>query len=82
MSATHDSGEEQPLSAADRRRGLIAAIACISVYGIVGGMTGPLVSLKMEAVGIDPFMIGLNAAAMAGGILLVAPLIGMLLIFH
>ncbi len=75
MSATNDIGEGQPLSAAERRRGLIAAIACISVYGIVGGMTGPLVSLKMEALGIDPFIIGLNAAAMAGGILLVAPFI-------
>jgi MFS family permease len=75
MSATSDLDHPSGLSKAERLRGLIAAITCISVYGIVGGMSGPLISLKMEAIGIDSSIIGMNAAAMAGGILVVSPFI-------
>jgi MFS family permease len=75
MSATSDSDHPSGISKPDRLRGLIAAITCISVYGIVGGMSGPLISLKMEAAGIGSSIIGMNAAAMAGGILFVSPFI-------
>ncbi len=75
MSATNDRSAITDLTKAQRVRGLIAAITCISVYGIVGGLSGPLISLKMQAVGIDPSIIGANAAAMAGGIILISPFI-------
>ncbi len=58
-----------------RLRGLIAAIACISVFGITLGMGGPLIALVLESRGHGSGVIGMNAAMTALGILLMSPII-------
>ena len=51
-------------------RNVIAACAAVCVFTISLGEGFPLLSLKMEAWGIDSTVIGLNAAAAPAGILL------------
>jgi hypothetical protein len=48
-----------------RRRGVMAAIACIAVFGVCAGMTHPLFALRLEAMGYSSAMIGLNGAMVA-----------------
>ena len=69
-SATSEAAGPDP---ARRRRGLAAIIACIAIYGVVLGLTSPLLSLILEARGIDSTIIGLNAATPALAMLLIAP---------
>jgi len=56
----------------DRRRlaNLIAAISAITVFGFTLGLMFPLLSLIMEARGVDADMIGYNAAMQPLGIVL------------
>ena len=59
-------------------RNLLAACTAIAVFGFALGMTYPLLSLLLEADGISPQMIGINAAMMPIGILLFSPLVPIL----
>lgn len=63
------------MSRLERRRGLVAAIACVSVAGIAMGLTYPLLSLILEARGTSRTLIGLNAAMPALAMLIFSPLI-------
>lgn len=60
-----------PLSG--RPRGLIAAIACVALFGIAQGMTHPLFALRLEEAGWSSGMIGLNGAMVAVAALTLAP---------
>ena len=51
-------------------RNVVAACAAVCVFTISLGEAFPLLSLKMEAWGIDSTIIGLNSAAAPIGILL------------
>ena len=62
-----------PLSAAERRWNLAAAISCVSVFGISVGFVIPLFSLLLEARGTETSLTGLNAAASYLGVV-VGPL--------
>ncbi len=63
-----------PIDAA-KWRNLAAAFAAISVFGFAFGMSYPLLSLILEARGVSPELIGINAAMSPIGILLSASLI-------
>ncbi len=58
------------LTAAERRRGLIAAIACVAVFGLSVGEGAPLLSLLLEAHGTDPVLTGLNAGSTFIGVII------------
>ncbi len=59
-----------PLTAAERRRSLAAAIASVTVFGVGIGLGGPLLSLTLEARGVDTTLNGLNAASTFFGVIL------------
>jgi MFS family permease len=63
----------------NRQRSLVAIIVCIAVYGITVGLTQPLLSLILEARGVDRTLIGLNAAMPAFATLAFSPAIPALL---
>ncbi|WP_162913122.1 MFS transporter [Rhodospirillaceae bacterium SYSU D60014] len=56
-------------------RAIIAVIACVSVFDVTLGLTYPLLSLILEARGVEAATIGLNAAMTPLGIILSAPII-------
>jgi hypothetical protein len=58
-----------------RRRGIAAAIACISVVGFALSLSIPLLSLTLEARGISDTWIGLNTAVSGIAALATAPLV-------
>ena len=49
-------------TAAERRRGVAAATGCISIVGLMTGLVWPLLSLRLDAQGVDSRLIGLNSA--------------------
>lgn len=55
-------------------RGIIAAIACVALFGVGQGMTHPLFALRLEEEGWSSGMIGLNGAMVAFASLTLAPL--------
>jgi MFS family permease len=55
---------------AERRRGLAAAIASVTVFGIGIGLATPLLSLLLERSGIETALTGLNASAIFLGVVL------------
>ncbi len=59
----------------ERSRTLVAIIACLGAYGVTFGLTSPLLSLLLEARGIDRTWIGLNAAMPAFSTMMLAPFI-------
>lgn len=61
-------------AAAARRRGLIAAIACIALFGVGQGMTYPLFAVRLEAAGWPSAAIGVSGAMVALAALALAPL--------
>lgn len=63
-----------PLTARQRRWGLTAAIAAVTAFGLAIGQFTPLMSLLLNARGVDPTVNGLNAAAAFIGVL-VGPLL-------
>ena len=62
------------LTPGQRWRGVAAATGCISVVGMMSGLTWPLLSLRLDAQGVDGRWIGLNASVQALAIIAVAPL--------
>jgi MFS family permease len=70
MSVPTDHGSDAAVAIADRRRGLAAAIASATVFGVGIGLASPLLSLVLEARGTDARVTGLNAAATFIGVLL------------
>ena len=63
------------LSKVDRRKSLTAAISCICLFGITVSVMSPLVSLILEARGVERTTIGLMAAVPALTLLAVNPFI-------
>lgn len=56
------------------RHGLLAAIACIALFGICQGMTHPLFAVRLEEAGWSSGMIGVSGAMVAVAALTAAPL--------
>ena len=71
----NDSGARRPGPPKGRWRTLIPVIACISTFGMTNGLSSPLISLNLEARGIDEAMIGLNMTMMAVAILVFSPFV-------
>lgn len=67
------------LTAADKRRGIIAAIACLTVVGIGLAAVMPLLALTMDRMGVPSGMIGFNSAMPALAGIATTPLIPSLL---
>jgi predicted MFS family arabinose efflux permease len=70
---------DEPLSPAERRRSLVAVIACISVVGMGLGVSIPLLALLMERNGVPASVIGLNTAMPALATFLFTPFIATIL---
>ena len=68
-----EGGQAPPLTAAQRRWSLAAAIAAVAVFGIGIGFAAPLFSLLLEARGTESSLTGLNAAVAYVGVI-VGPL--------
>jgi MFS family permease len=56
-----------------RRQNLVAVTAAMAVTALIYGLSLPLLSLVMDARGVDSLWIGLSAAVQSVGIILVAP---------
>lgn len=56
------------------RRGVLAAIACIALFGICQGMIHPLFALRLEEAGWSSAMIGISGGTAALAMLTTAPL--------
>ncbi len=67
--------EAVTLSRAQRRRSLAAAISCMAVFGITVAVMSPLISLILEARGIDRTTIGTMAAVPSLAMLATNPFI-------
>jgi MFS family permease len=61
------------LTPLQRRQNLIAVTAAMAVTALIYGLSLPLLSLVMNARGVDSLWIGLSAAMQSVGIILVAP---------
>jgi MFS family permease len=59
-----------PPTAGQRRWSLAAAIASVTVFGVSIGQGTPLLSLLLEARGIDATLTGFNAAAAFAGVII------------
>jgi MFS family permease len=59
----------EPAAPAAQRASLAAAIASVTVFGAGVSLTAPLLSLTLEARGVDATLIGLNAAAAFLGVI-------------
>lgn len=76
------SGSEAPgpaepsLSPGERRRSLIAVIACVSVAALTQGLTWPLLGLMLEREGASAAFNGLNATAQSLAVFAVSPFAG------
>lgn len=59
---------------AERRQffGVICSIIAAGLFGVAVGMIMPLLPLRMESWGVEPFWIGLNAAASSVAIFIIA----------
>jgi len=66
-------------SSSMRSRGLIAAIAAVTIAGLNYGFIAPLIAVLMERRGIDRSVIGLNASAQAIAVVIASPMTGLLL---
>lgn len=70
---------DAPLTPAERKRSLVAVIACISVVGMGLGVSIPLLALMMERNGVPASVIGLNTAMPALATFLFTPFISAIL---
>jgi MFS family permease len=61
------------LTPLQRRQNLVAVTAAMAVTALIYGLSLPLLSLVMDARGVDSLWIGLSAAVQSVGIILVAP---------
>ncbi len=68
-----------PLTPAERRRSLVAVIACITVVGMALGVSIPLLALLMERADVSASVIGLNTAMPALATFVFTPFIPNLL---
>jgi MFS family permease len=68
-----------PLTASERRRGIISAIACLTTVAISIGATLPLLALALQRQGVSAVLIGVSSATPAVGGLLITPLFRWLL---
>ena len=71
-SASHDNQIRMSPELGWRRvdvRAIAVTIALVGVFGLCQGLSYPLLSLILERQGVDPALIGLNAAMMPAGIL-------------
>ena len=66
---------DQSLSKADLRRSLVAIYAAAAAFGLMLGLSSPLLSLILESRNVGSSMIGLNGAVASLGFLASAPLI-------
>ncbi|MCW5750480.1 MAG: MFS transporter [Alphaproteobacteria bacterium] len=66
---------ERILSPTERRLALLSVIGAISVVGMQIGLFMPLLSLVLEAKGVSPFLIGLNAAFGSSAVAIFAPFV-------
>jgi MFS family permease len=62
-------------SEGDRRAALVAAISLGTIVSLLGGLTWPLLSLRLDAMGYDGGAIGVSTAAQMLAILVAAPLV-------
>jgi MFS family permease len=67
---TSSSDMALPPTAAEQRRGLVAAISSVTVFGFGISVGGPLLSLLLEVRGTDATLNGLNAASTFIGVIL------------
>jgi MFS family permease len=74
MSMPSTDANALPTSAGERRWGLAAAIASVTVFGLSIGQGAPLLPLLLEARSIDVTLNGLNAGAVFVGVI-VGPLL-------
>jgi MFS family permease len=65
---------EIAFTAAERRRGVAAATGCISIVGLMTGLAWPLLSLRLDAQGVDSRLIGFSSAFHALAIVAGSPL--------
>src|SRR5262249_52348740 len=69
-------------SRAERWRGVAAATGCISIVGMMTGLVWPLLALRLDAQGVDSWLIGFNssihALAIVAGSLIAPRLVGRL----
>jgi MFS family permease len=72
MPSMHDLHEASalPMTPRDRRWGLAAAIASVTVFGLSVGQAGPLLSLLLEQRGTGATLNGLNAGATFIGVII------------
>ncbi len=65
----------RPVERLDRHRLLssIAVIAAAAIFGLTYGLSAPLIAVDLAARGAGEFLIGLNAAMHAVGVLSIAP---------
>ena len=70
---------ERGLTAADRRRSLIATYGAAAAFGFTFGLSSPLLSLILESRQVGSSVIGLNGAMTALGFLASAPVIPFLI---
>ena len=68
-----DASATPSLTDAERRRGLVAAIASIAVFGAAIGHSQPFFAVRLEGYGASNSLIGLNAATTAVASLIVSP---------
>lgn len=73
--------QQAVLSTGDRRKSLAAAMSCVCLFGITVAVMSPLVSLNLEARGVDRTTIGLMAAVPALTLLATNPFIPALVRF-
>jgi MFS family permease len=59
-----------PDNPAERRRSIAAAIAAVAVFGVGIGQGGPLLSLTLEARGVDATLNGITAGSAFVGVML------------
>ena len=70
-----DNNDDHTLSETDRRRGLIASIASIAIFGASLGHSLPFFAVLLEGYGASNSIIGLNSATPAVASLMIAPFI-------
>jgi MFS family permease len=61
------------LTPLQRRQNLVAVTAAMAVTALIYGLSLPLLSLVMDARGVDSTLIGLSTAVQSVGIVLIAP---------
>ena len=72
---TADTAAVPPVSQARRVVSTASVILAATIFGLTYGLTAPLIAVDLAARGSSEFMIGLNAAMHAVGVLIIAPVL-------